>query len=382
MSEKIKKENKTSFIDWFLGSEAATSVAVVILGIIAGTIIVMCVGKNPGGLFKAIWQSFVGQYNRGLGKWSLAPLGNTLTYAIPYVLCGLSMGFANRVGMFNIGAEGQYMVGMLAAHAFAVCIPSFPGQWFFCIIVAMLAGAVWGGIVGVLKAKFKISEVVATIMLNYIALYLYRLIALYVLPEGLINKTYQTAPLANGALLQGIGIRIREGALQLGDFQLNIGFIFMLLSVLAFWYIMEKTKLGFSLRATGFNKEAARCSGINDTNAISTAMAISGAFAGIAGACVLLGSLRFGRIMQSQDNYGFMGIAVALVGNSKALGTLLAGILFGALKSAYSLMQFMSIPREVVNIIEGLIVIFIALRAGLEIVKAYRAKQLLKKEAR
>ena len=111
--------------------------------------------------------------------------------------------------------------------------------------------------------------------------------------------------------------------------------IFMLLAVVVFWFIMEKTRLGFVLRATGFNKDAARCSGINDTKNITLAMAISGAFAGMAGAIILLGSVRYSRILTSQDNYGFMGIAVALVGNSKALGCLLAGYLFGVLKSAY-----------------------------------------------
>lgn len=367
------KKEKKPFIDWFLASEGATSVAVVILGIIFGTIIVLLVGKSPVGLYKSLWNSFVGQYNKGMGKWSFSPLGDTLTFAIPYVLCGLSMGFANRVGLFNIGAEGQYAMGMLAAHAFAVCVPSFPGQWLVCIVFAILAGAIWGGIVGILKAKFKVSEVVATIMLNYIALYLYRLVALYLLPVGTMNRTYRTADLAEGSLLAKFLIK---------ESNLNIGFFFMLLAVVVYWFIMEKTKLGFSFRATGFNKNAARCSGINDTRAISLSMAISGAFAGLAGACVLLGSLRFGRIMQGQDNYGFMGIAVALVGNSKALGMLFAGILFGALKSAYSLMQFMNIPREVVNIIEGLIVIFIALRAGLKLIRDFRAKQLIRKEAK
>ena len=370
---KEAKKDKKAFIDWFLDSDGATSFAVVILGILAGTILVLCVGKNPAGLFKAIWQSFVGYFNKGLGKWSFSPLGDTLTFAIPYVLCGLSMGFANRVGLFNIGAEGQYAVGMLAAHIFAVCVPAFPGQWILCLVFAVIAGAIWGGIVGILKAKFKMSEVVATIMLNYIALYLYRLVALYLLPEGTVNRTYRTADLAKTSLLKGFLIP---------DSNLNIGFFFMLFAVVVYWFVMEKTKLGFSFRATGFNKEAARCSGINDTSAISLSMAISGAFAGLAGACVLLGSIRFGRILQSQDNYGFMGIAVALVGNSKAIGMLLAGILFGALKSAYSLMQFMNIPREIVNIIEGLIVIFIALRAGLSMVKEYRAKQLVRKEAK
>ncbi len=370
MEKTIKK--KKAFIDWFLDSNGATSVAVVILGLFAGTIIVLAVGKNPAGLYKALWQSFVGYFNKGMGKWSISPLGDTLTFTIPYVLCGLSMGFANRVGLFNIGAEGQYTVGMLAAHAFAVLVKPFPGMWFFCLVVAVLAGAIWGGVVGILKAKFKISEVVATIMLNYIALYTYRLVALYLLPSGATNRTYRTADFPSQALLQKVFIP--ESAL-------NIGFFFMLLAVAVYWFIMEKTALGFSFRATGFNKNAAKCSGINDTQAISLSMAIAGAFAGLAGACVLLGSLRFGRIMQGQDNYGFMGIAVALVGNSRAIGMLLSGILFGALKSAYSLMQFMNIPREVVNIIEGLIVIFIALRSGLELVKQYRAKQLVKQEA-
>ena len=370
---KDLNKKKQPFLDWFLSSDGATSFAVVILGILAGTVLVLCVGKSPAGLYKALWQSFVGYYNKGLGKWSFSPLGDTLTFAIPYVLCGLSMGFANRVGLFNIGAEGQYTVGMLAAHAFSICVAPFKGQWIFCMIVAVLAGAIWGGIVGLLKAKFKISEVVATIMLNYIALYMYRLVALYLLPAGSTNRTYRTAELSPNSLLKGFLI---------SDSNLNIGFIFMIVAVVIFWFVMEKTKLGFSFRATGFNKEAARCSGINDTKAISLSMAIAGAFAGLAGACVLLGSLKFGRIMQGQDNYGFMGIAVALVGNCRAMGMFLAGILFGALKSAYSLMQFMNIPREVVNIIEGLVVIFIALRAGLEMVKAYRAKQLLRKEAK
>ncbi len=372
MTKSSNSRNKTEqvWIDRLLASEGATSVLVVVLGILSGTLIVALLGKNPSSLFKAIWQAFVGYYNKGKGAWSIGPLGDTLTYAIPYVLCGLSMGFANRVGLFNIGAEGQYTVGMLAAHAFAVCIPAFPGQWLFCMVVAVLAGSIWGGIVGILKAKFKISEVVATIMLNYIALYIYRLVALYLFPAGLTNRTYRTADLASTSILKGVFI---------SESNLNIGFFFMILAVVVYWFIMEKTKLGFSFRATGFNKDAARCSGINDTQAISLSMAIAGAFAGLAGACVLLGSLKFGRIMQGQDNYGFMGIAVALVGNSKAPGIFLAGILFGALRSAYSLMQFMNIPREVVNIIEGLIVIFIALRAGLGKVQEYRAKQRIKK---
>ena len=282
------------------------------------------------------------------------------------------MGFAARVGLFNIGAEGQYIVGMLAAQAVAVCIPSFPFQWLICLLVAIVAGAIWGGIVGFLKAKYKVSEVVATIMLNYIALYLFRIIA-FKMPAGLTNRTYQTAPLQSGALLSQFLIKTSN---------LNIGFFFMIAACLIYWFIMEKTKMGFAFRATGYNKDAARCSGINADSAIASSMAISGAFAGLAGACVLLGgAYTTGRIIQGMDNYGFMGIAVALVGNSRALGIFLAGLLFGVLKQSQSIMQGMNIPKEITFIIQGLIVIFIALRSGLELVKAYRSRVLVRKEA-
>ena len=366
-----KKKEKVPFIDWFLSSNGATSVAVVILGFLAGVILLLCIGKSPAGLFKAIGQSMFGKAGKN-GSWNFRTVGDTLMFSVPYILCGLSMAFANRVGLFNIGAEGQYTIGMLAAHIVAVCIPAFPGQWLLCILVALLAGSIWGGIVGLFKAKYKVSEVVATIMLNYVALYLYPLICLYLLPEATVNKSGRTADLAETSLLTKV---LFDGS------NFNIGFIFMILAVVVFWFIMEKTRLGFGLRATGFNKDAARCSGINDTGNITLAMAISGAFAGMAGAIMLLGSVRYAKILTGQDNYGFMGIAVALVGNSKALGCLLAGYLFGVLKSAYSIMQGMGIPKEVVNIIQGLIVIFISFRSGLGLIRDRRAKVKVRKEA-
>lgn len=367
----MKTKEKKSFIDWFLSSQGATSVAVVILGFLIGTILVVLVGRNPAGLFKAIGQSIIGKAGKN-GAWNFRNVGETLAYSIPYILCGLSMGFAARVGLFNIGAEGQYIVGMLAAQAVAVCLPSFPFQWLLCLIVAIIAGAIWGGIVGFLKAKYKVSEVVATIMLNYIALYLFRIIA-FKMPAGLTNRTYQTAPIQSTAFLSKFLIK---------NSNLNIGFFFMIAACLIYWFIMEKTKMGFAFRATGFNKDAARCSGINADRAIFSSMAIAGSFAGLAGACVLLGgAYTTGRIIQGMDNYGFMGIAVALVGNSRALGIFLAGLLFGVLKQSQSIMQGMNIPKEITFIIQGLIVIFIALRSGLDLIKAYRSRVLVRKEA-
>ncbi len=367
---KNKEKTKVSFIDWFLESRVASSVAVVILGFLFGVILLLVIGKNPKGLFDAVFQSVAGKAGKN-GGWNFRNAGETLAFSIPYILCGLSMAFANRVGLFNIGAEGQYAVGALAAHICGVLLPSFPGLSIVCLLASVAAGAFWGGIVGLLKAKYKVSEVVGTIMLNYVALYIYPLVCLYLLPAGDFNRTNRTADLKSTALLH-------DGLIP--GSSLNTGIFVMLIMVIVYWFIMEKTAFGFSLRATGFNRNAARCSGINDTHNMTYAMAISGAFAGLAGACVLLGSIRYSKILTTQDNYGFMGIAVALVGNSTAAGCLLAGYLFGVLKQAYSIMQGTGIPKEVVSIIQGIIVIFISFRSGLSIIRDRRSKARVRKE--
>jgi simple sugar transport system permease protein len=146
-----------------------------------------------------------------------------------------------------------------------------------------------------------------------------------------------------------------------------------------YWIIMEKTRLGYSLRATGFNREAARYGGINVNTSITTSMAIAGAFAGLAGAIVALGSFTYGRVLSGQDGFGFDGIAVALVGNSSAWGIALAGLLFGMLRTAQPLMQTRAIPREITVIIMGLIVVFISLRAGLKLIIEWRMRERARK---
>lgn len=361
------KKQKKSFIDWLLNSDGAISVSVVILGFIFGTILIVLVGKNPANMFSSIFDSIIGRASRS--GWNFRYVGETLAFSMPYILCGLAMGLPSRVGLFNIGAEGQYIMGMTVAQTVALTIGPFQGQWLLCLLVAVLAGAVWGGIVGLLKAKFNVSEVVATIMLNYIALYSSRLICL----QHPGATTYDTAPLPITAKLSKFLIPTSN---------LNVGLFFVIIAVAIFWFIINKTKLGYGMRATGFNKYAAKCSGISVVRSITASMAIAGAFAGLAGAMVLLGgAYSNGRIITGMDNYGFMGIAVSLVGNNTAIGNLLAGLLFGVLKEAQSLMQGKNIPKEITFIIQGLIVVFIALRSGLEIYKQYRDKKKLQKEA-
>jgi simple sugar transport system permease protein len=157
--------------------------------------------------------------------------------------------------------------------------------------------------------------------------------------------------------------------------RLNNGIFLTIAAIFFYWVVMEKTRLGYSLRATGFNKEAARYGGISVNASMTTAMAVSGAFAGLAGAIVCLGSFSYGRVLAVQDGYGFDGIAVALVGNSNAWGIALAGLLFGMLKSAQPLMQSRQIPKEITVIIMGLIVVLISLRAGVKLIVEWQMKE-------
>ncbi|MBQ7618547.1 MAG: ABC transporter permease, partial [Treponema sp.] len=145
--------------------------------------------------------------------------------------------------------------------------------------------------------------------------------------------------------------------------------------ILIYYVIMEKTKVGFAMRATGFNKEAARAAGIPVVASVVASMAMSGAFAGVGGGVVAVGSFRYGRIITGMDNYGFTGMAVALVGNCTALGTALAGLLFGLLQASQSLMQTNNIPKEITFIIQGLVVVFIAFKTGFRLFLAWRMKE-------
>jgi len=358
---------KAGFLDAFISSDGAISVFVVVLGFLCGTILILSVGRNPGNMYAALLQTLSG-YDITRGVWNARYIGEWFTASLPLILCGLSMGFAARTGLFNIGSEGQYIVGLTAAQFVAIYGPQVPGlHWALALLAGALAGALWGGIVGWLKAKYSVSEVVATIMLNYVAYFLSRYLT-RLIPEA---NTYKTQSFPKTALLSDPFLsQLTNGS------RLSIGLYVAIACCLIYWFIIERTKLGFELRATGFNKEAARCSGIRVTRSITLSMAIAGAFAGLAGVVVALGSFSYGRVLAGQDGYGFTGIAVALVGNNTAGGTLLSGLLFGMLQSAQPLMQSRMIPKEITQIISGLVVVFISLRAGFKMIIEWRAKRI------
>lgn len=367
MKSQVKQGKLTNLL---LRSDGAVSVLVVLLGFLCGTILVALVGRNPLNMYKAILQSLTG-YNIDRGVWNIRYVGEWLNLSVPYIFCGLAMAFAARTGLFNIGGEGQYIMGLTMAQVIALLGPQIPVlHWVLAMLGAMLLGAIWGGIVGFLKARYEVSEVVATIMLNYVALYLSRIIIMAI--PG--TNTYKTVNFPETASLRADFLsRLTNGS------TLNLGLFLAIASVILYWFLMEKTNLGFGLRATGFNKDAARYGGIPVVTSVVISMAVAGAFAGLGGGVVALGSFRYGRVLSGMDNYGFTGIAVALVGNNTAVGTMLAGLLFGLLAAAQPLMQSKQIPKEITFIIQGLIVVFIAIRTGIRLFLLWRQKKLQEK---
>ena len=369
MTAKINRFGNR-ILEVFTGSNGIVSAAVVVLGFLAATLILLAIGRNPSGMYQAILQVVSG-FDSRRGTWNTRYVGEWLVSSIPLILCGLSMGFAARAGLFNIGAEGQYIAGITAAQIIAIFFPPIPVlHWIFAVCGAMAAGAVWGGIVGFFKARYKVSEVVATIMMNYIALYIHRIITLRLPGSSTFRTQYipVTASLANPALAS-----LTNGS------RLNNGLWFTIAAILIYWVLMEKTTFGFSLRASGFNRDAAFYAGIRVNANITAAMLVAGAFAGLAGASVSLGVFPHGRVLAAFDNYGFDGIAVALGGNCTAAGIAVVGLLFGMLKSAQPLMQSRQIPREITSIIMGLVVVFISLRAGIQLFAEWRMKEKARK---
>ncbi|MDN5766329.1 MAG: ABC transporter permease, partial [Humibacillus sp.] len=317
---------------------------------------------RPGDTFVSIWMAFSGfftslfkgaifDYDAATFARAIRPLTETLTNSIPLILAGLAVGVGFRGGLFNIGGPGQIIVGAITATyvGFAVDLP--PGlHLLVAVLAAMVAGALWASIAGVLKAKANANEVIVTIMLNSIALFLlaYVLKTRVFIGDGYAGKSLDIAPGAGFAPLFG------------SQFRLHWGFVLALLAAAAVWWILERSTFGFELKAVGANQAAARTAGMSVTKVIILTMVLSGALAGLAATGPALGTERF-LTDGIAANYGYDAITVALLGRSRPLGTVLAGILFGALNAGGSLMQAAAaIPIDIVQVAQAIIVLLIA----------------------
>lgn len=321
----------------------------ILLGFLVGAIFLAIMGLSVGEAYGRLITSVT----------SLKGFSYVIVYSIPYIVVGLSVAFSFKTGVFNIGAEGQFVMGSMAAAVVGILAGGLPKIVLIplCFLAAMLAGAIWGVIVGVLKTKWGINEVLSMIMFNWVAFYLSNFIAGIpaIHSDGTAEATKNISD--NASTLLSKDLINRLGLCPTA----NWGILVAIAVTVLVWFIIEKTTLGYELKAVGSNKFAAEYGGINVNRSILTALAISGALAGLGGSLQLMGMGSRISVFSSQEGFGFAGIVVALIGCSNPFGVLIAGIFYGALTFGGSKLNLVGAPTQLINVIVGTVVFFIAI---------------------
>jgi simple sugar transport system permease protein len=343
-----------------------------VLAFLAAGVVVLLTGHNPFSTYSAIFDgtglNWLFPWTSGSTRSTAAfELQQTLLVTTPLILTGLAVAFAFRAGLFNIGGQGQYTVGAIVAVWIGSSFSAMPAALHivFAVVAAGLAGAAWGGIAGVLKATTGANEVISTIMLNWIAIwvgvYLFQL-------GGPLQDPHQSSVPVSSTVVGSAKLPVFWGNPLLQG--LDVGIFIALALAVVYWVLVSRTRLGYEVRAVGFNPDAARSAGMNVGRSYVTVMLVCGMFAGVAASLDILGwhfQVFTNDIQASQFNQiGFYGIAVALLGRNTAGGTVAAALLFGALLTGTSdrnlnpnvfdptLAQYLS------YMIEGLIVLLVS----------------------
>jgi ABC-type uncharacterized transport system permease subunit len=351
------------------GGGVVVPVLTVVLAFLIGGIAVLMVGKDPISTYEAIWEGtglqWIFPWTTGEDREIAAlNLQQTLIITTPLILTGLAVAFAFRAGLFNIGGQGQYIVGSIAAVWVGSEFADMPGflHIVLAIVAACLAGAFWAGIAGALKATVGANEVVSTIMLNYTAIY----IGLYLFGLGgpLQNDREATLPVSND-VVEAARLPVFWGDPILQG--LHIGLFIALAAVAVFWFLLNRSTTGYEVRAVGLNPEAARYSGMSVPKNYVLVMAVCGLFAGLAGSLDVLGwQFRIATNDVEINQLGFIGIAVALLGRNTASGVVAAALLFGALLSGTSQRNLdptifePELAENLTYILQGLVVLLVS----------------------
>ena len=329
----------------------ASSVIAAVAGIVIGLLLMLIV--NPSQAFGGLSKILAGGFTAGFGG-----LGDVFYYATPVIMTGLSVGFAFKTGLFNIGAPGQYTMGMFCSmyvsFMFQNSIP--PSMLWICAILAgMVGGMVWGAIPGLFKAYLNVNEVITSIMTNYIGMFLVDMlikgnITMYNANEA---RTFPMPEIASVPKFLLDYIFPQSNA--------NGGIIIACVIAVLIYILLFKTTFGFELRACGSNKSGAKYAGINEKTTILTSMLIAGALAGIGGALqIQAGASNTYEPINVLAVNGFNGIAVALLGASNPIGTIFAGVFFAHLQRGGYYMQLLNFKPEIIDIIIGVIIYFSA----------------------
>lgn len=373
MTSTIKKHD-TTLGTRLRGSFFLVSLLAIVLSLIVGGLLIAVTDEEtakaakylfaaPGDTLSAAWKAAAGAYaamfrgaifNYQADSFTgmIKPITETLTMATPLITAALGVALAFRAGLFNIGAQGQLIIGAVLAGyiGFTLNLP-WPLHILLVVLAAALGGALWGGLVGLLKARTGAHEVIVTIMLNYVAVYLLAF---------LLSTPMMQRPGSNDPVSQIIHDSAKYPLIFGSDFRVHFGLILGLLATWGVWWLLERSTLGFELKAVGANPSASRTAGINTTRVTILAMVLAGALAGMAGASQVSGTEHFvvGGVAAS---IGFDAITVALLGRSRPLGVLVAALLFGAFRAGGVAMQTQTgTPIDIVLVVQSLIVLFIA----------------------
>lgn len=338
-----------SFWNNFRRSDALEGILIpllaVVLALIVGVFFILWAGKDPIKAYGALWNNTFG---------SLRNFAETVNDTIPLIFTGLSVAFAFRCGLFNIGGEGQYLVGQMATAFIGYSLTGLPSLVHIPLVLlaGALGGALWAAVPGYLKARLGVHEVINTIMMNYVSIFLtHYLLINFMKAPGPIPFSPKIAPSAELPVLFENLLKSR----------LHVGIFVALLAAWLIYYLLFKTTVGYEIRAVGLNSTAAEYGGIKVSRNIVLAMVISGALAGLAGAVQVAGIQRrfydaFGFV-----GYGFDGIAVALLGRNHPAGVILGAFLFGVLARGSMAMQSVAgVPKSIVWVVQASIIFFIA----------------------
>ena len=339
-------------------SNASASVLAILAGLLAGFVILLI--ANPQNAFLGLVTILKGGWNNGMKG-----VGQVLYYATPIIMTGLSVGFAFKTGMFNIGAAGQLMVGGFVSIYVGATWTFLPGalHWMVALIMGMLAGMAWGTIVGLFKALLNVNEVITSIMLNYIGMYLINFT---------VKNSHLYDPLKNQTVNVAASAVIPKGGLdelfyimkgRLRDVSsVNAGFLIAVGFAILIYIILTRTTFGYEMKACGYNPFASRYAGISEKRAIILSMAIAGALSGTAGALMYLAPASGMHIHVAEvlAPEGFNGIAVALLAMSNPIGIIFTGLFIAHITVGGAYLQSLRYVREVVEVIIGLIIYFSA----------------------
>lgn len=323
------------------GTEILHSLVSIMLSVLVGAVVILIVGENPITAFRELIKGAFG--NR-------IYLSNTLSRAVPLIFTGLSVALSQRCGIFNIGAEGQLHLGAMAAAVLGLYIADLPHipAIILLLLAGFLGGTIGGLCCGFLKDRFRISEVIAAIMLNYI----FKLFTSWLAsgPYSSGETSVQTIKLDAGLSLTTL----------VKSSKLTTSIFLALFACILLWLFLWKTSAGFKLRATGYNSSAAKAAGINSGTLMLLTMGLCGGLAGLAGCTEVLGN--YHRFIEGfSPSFGFTGIAVAILGRNHPLGVVLTSLLFATLNSgALRMARVTNVSSNVVSVIQSLIIIAVA----------------------